>query len=494
MRARILIVDDDPDIVLALENRVTWMGHEPVTASDGKAALRIIQTEQPDLVLLDIQLPVFSGLEILQQIHDSIGKHAAPDAGGALMPPIVMLTAFGTIELAVKAMQLGAIDFITKPFTGDHISVVINKALEAIALRRQVGVLKQELDARYGGMVGTNAKFTAQLALAKQAAVSNVTVLILGETGTGKEVVARAIHGWSPRRDKPFVAVNCAAIPKDLLENELFGHEKGAFTGAVKREAGKIEIAEGGTVFLDEIGDMSLSLQSHLLRVLQDQTFYRVGGTQSVHTDVRFLAATNKDLKQAIHQGSFREDLFYRLAVITVTLPPLRDRIDDIPALAEYVLGRAGKFGLSKHCTLSEAAGRTLSQYRWPGNIRELENVLTRAYILTPGKTIEPEHLCLSDVAGAGLASGAGGSAPGQAEASQHRTGDATGYHAMMEAYSRWVLEDALKKNDWNQTRAAEALGLQRTYFTKLLRQKQIPGRQPKPVPPSSSPGPSAEH
>ena len=485
MRARILIVDDDPDIVLALENRITWMGHEPLTAADGKEALRIIQTEQPDLVLLDIQLPVHSGLEILQQLHDSMGKQGATDVAGSSMPPIVMLTAFGTIELAVKAMQLGAIDFITKPFTGDHITVVINKALETLALRRQVGVLKQELDDRYGPIVGDNEKFKAQLSLAKQAAASNVTVLVLGETGTGKEVVARAIHGWSPRKDKPFVAVNCAAIPKDLLENELFGHEKGAFTGAVKREAGKIEIAEGGTVFLDEIGDMSLSLQSHLLRVLQDQTFYRVGGTQSVHTDVRVLAATNKDLKQAIRQGTFREDLFYRLAVISLTLPPLRDRVDDIPALAHYFLGRAGKFGLSKQCTVSEAALRTLARYRWPGNIRELENVLTRAYILTPGKTIEPEHLFLSEAAGAGE--------PGPAQSLEHRPGAGGGYHELMEAYSRWVLEDALKKNDWNQTRAAEALGLQRTYFTKLLRQKQIPGRQPKSVPPSSPSDPDAD-
>jgi DNA-binding NtrC family response regulator len=482
MRARVLIVDDDPDIVLALENRVTWMGHEPLTASDGKEALRTIQNEQPDLVLLDIQLPVFSGLEILEQMHDAAAKQAPAGTGAPPLPPVVMLTAFGTIERAVKAMQLGAVDFITKPFTGDHISVVINKALETIALRRQVGVLRQELDDRYGGIVGNSAKFTAQLALAKQAAASNVIVLILGETGTGKEVLARAIHGWSPRKDKPFVAVNCAAIPKDLLENELFGHEKGAFTGAVKREAGKIEIAEGGTLFLDEIGDMSLSMQSHLLRVLQDQTFYRVGGTQTVHTDVRFLAATNKDLKQAIRQGSFREDLFYRLAVISVMLPPLRDRIEDIPALANYFLGRAGKFGLSKHCMLSDAAVRTLSHYRWPGNIRELENVLTRAYILTPGKTIEPEHLFLSD-SGPGQA---GDSGFGPRQPIEPAPGGSGGYHAMMEAYSRWVLEDALKKNDWNQTRAAEALGLQRTYFTKLLRQKQIPGRQPKPVPRTS--------
>jgi len=467
MRARILIVDDDPDIVMALENRVTWMGHEPLTASDGKDALRMIQQEQPDLVLLDIQLPTFSGLEILQQIHDSAPKDAPVDA--AVGPPIVMLTAFGTIEHAVKAMQLGAVDFITKPFTGDHISVVINKALATISLRRQVSVLQQELGDRYGAIIGENPKFSAQLALAKQAAASNVTILVLGETGTGKEVVARAIHGWSPRRDKPFVAVNCAAIPKDLLENELFGHEKGAFTGAIKREPGKIEIAEGGTVFLDEIGDMSLSLQSHLLRVLQDQTFYRVGGTHSVHTDVRFVAATNKDLKHAIRQGTFREDLYYRLGVISITLPPLRERLDDIPALANYFHTRTGKFGLNKRCSLSENAIQTLTNYGWPGNIRELENVLTRAYILSTGQ-IEPEHLCLSEAI----------HTTSSVEAPQLPPGSEKGYHDLMEAYSRWVLEDALKRNDWNQTRAAEALGLQRTYFTKLLRQKQIPGRPPK--------------
>ena len=473
MRARILIVDDDPDIVLALENRVTWMGHEPLIATDGKEALRMIQQEQPDLVLLDIQLPVFSGLEVLQQINDV----ARTDPATApplvpLHPSVIMLTAFGTIERAVKAMQLGAVDFITKPFTGDHITVVIKKELDAISLRRQVSVLQQELDDRYGPIIGENKKFTTQLALAKQAAASNVTILVLGETGTGKEVVARAIHGWSPRRAKPFVAVNCAAIPKDLLENELFGHEKGAFTGAVKREAGKIEIAEGGTVFLDEIGDMSLSMQSHLLRVLQDQTFYRVGGTQSVHTDVRFVAATNKDLKKAIAQGSFREDLYYRLQVISVTLPPLRERADDIPALANYFISRAGKFGLNKRCSLSANAIRILTDYGWPGNIRELENVLTRAFILAPGTTIEPEHLFLADAATpAGVSTGH--SAP-------HPPSPTKGYHELMEAYSRWVLEEALKHNDWNQTRAAEELGLQRTYFTKLIRQKQIPGRHPK--------------
>jgi DNA-binding NtrC family response regulator len=475
MRARILIVDDDPDIVLALENRVTWMGHEPLIARDGKEALRLIQQEQPDVVLLDIMLPVFSGMEVLQQLNDAVRTDSSTDATTIqLSHSVIMLTAFGTIELAVKAMQLGAVDFITKPFTGDHIMVVINKALAAISLRRQVSVLQQEVDNRYGPIIGESAKFKSQLAMAKQAATSNVTILILGETGTGKEVMARAIHGWSPRRDKPFVAVNCAAIPKDLLENELFGHEKGAFTGAVKREAGKIEIAEGGTVFLDEIGDMSLSLQSHLLRVLQDQTFYRVGGTQSVHTDVRFLAATNKDLKQAMHQGSFREDLYYRLQVISVTLPPLRERADDIPALANHFISRPGKLGLNKRCSLSVNAIRKLTDYSWPGNIRELENVLTRAFILTPGTSIEPEHLFLAESPGVAATS--------TTQAIQPLPSSTKGYHELMDIYSRWVLEEALKRNDWNQTRAAEELGLQRTYFTKLIRQKQIPGRPPKPT------------
>jgi len=474
MRARILVVDDDQDILLGLENRLTWMGHEPLTTDNGDEGLRVIQRDEPDLVLLDIQLPGLSGFDILQQLRDKTDKErAGSDPGtvglGPTDPPIIMLTAFGTIERAVQAMQLGAVDFVTKPFTGEHLTVVINKALSAISLRRQLHQLKQEVEDKHGSLVGENTKLQAQLKVAKQAAPSNVTVLILGETGTGKEVVARAIHAWSPRRDKPFVPVNCAAIPKDLLENELFGHEKGAFTGAVKREPGKVEIAEGGTLFLDEIGDMSLSMQSHLLRVLQDQTFYRVGGTQSVKTDVRFLAATNRDLKQAIKEGMFREDLYYRLEVISVTMPPLRERMDDVPELAQYFLARAsGKLGIQKRASLSDSALRLLSEYRWPGNIRELENVLTRAYILSPGERIEPEHLHLSVSAPSTSPDGA------PIPPSRH-------YHDMTEAYSRWVIEEALKRNDWNQTRASAELGLQRTYFTKLLRQKHICGRPPKP-------------
>jgi DNA-binding NtrC family response regulator len=469
MRAKILIVDDDRDILLGLENRIAWMGHEPVTADNGKDALRLIEQGEFDLALLDLELPVLSGLEILERTRGAAHseRHTVKDTGASYVTPLVIiLTAFGTIERAVQAMQLGAFDFLTKPFNADHLTVVINKALSTVALHRQVDVLRQEIDHRYDHLVGTNANMAAQITIAKQAAQSDVTVLLLGETGTGKEVVARAIHRWSPRRSKPFVAINCAALPEPLLENELFGHEKGSFTGAVKREPGKIEMAEGGTVFLDEIGDMPLPLQTRLLRVIQDQTFYRVGGTQLVHTDVRFVAATNKDIRRAIRQGIVREDLYYRLAVITVTLPPLRERMDDLPALARHFLDRAVKAGVHRSCTLSDNAARALQQYQWPGNIRELENVLMRAAILCPDDTLEPAYLQLADSPLPSAAGSDTGSPP-------------LHYHESMDAYSRRILEEALRRNGWNQTRAAEELGLQRTYLTKLLRQREISGRPP---------------
>lgn len=471
MRARILIIDDDRDILLGLENRVTWMGHEPLTAHDGKEGLRLIEQESPDLVLLDLELPLLSGLDILQRVKDaSFKEHQQMDPTGSLSgyttPLIIILTAFGTVERAVHAMQLGAFDFLPKPFSGDHLTVVINKALASAALHRQVDALREEVDARYDPVIGVNTKMAAQLTIARQAATSPVTVLLLGETGTGKEIMARAIHRWSPRHAKPFVAVNCAGLPESLLENELFGHERGAFTGAIKREPGKIEIADGGTVFLDEIGDMPMAMQSHLLRVLQDRQFYRIGGTHPVQADVRFIAATNKDLSHAIRQGTFREDLYYRLNVITIAIPPLRERMDDLASFAQYFLGRSVKFGHSHRCVLSDAASARLLSYSWPGNIRELENVLTRAIVLCAGNTIEPEHLSIPLT---------------EHDPQQNLEGQASPlpYHDAMEAYSRRLLEDALRRNGWNQTKAAEELQLQRTYLTKLLRQKQIASRPP---------------
>ncbi len=480
MRAKILIVDDDRDILLSLENRITWMGHEPLTAANGKDALRLIQEEEPDLVLLDLELPLLSGLDVLKQVNETSARHNQRDeetlrASAAYTTPlVVMLTAYGTIERAVQAMQLGAFDFVPKPFTADHLTVVIKKALDTATLHRQVETLRKEVDAQFEPVVTSSKQMGEQLAVAKQAAASSVTVLLLGETGTGKEVVARAIHRWSPRAGKPFIAVNCAAFPENLLENELFGHEKGAFTGATKREPGKIEIAEGGTLFLDEIGDMPLTMQSHLLRLLQDRTFYRVGGTQEVRTDARFIAATNKDLKQAIRQGTFREDLYFRLAVITIALPPLRGRMEDLPTLVEHFLNRPNIAALSKRVTLSDEAFQTLHQYPWPGNVRELENVLTRALILCPGDTIEPEHLSLTALAA---------SITDAPTVKQESNTDILffSYHKSMDVYGQKLIEAALRRNGWNQTKAAAELGLQRTYLTKLLRQKQISGKPPTP-------------
>lgn len=478
MRAKILIVDDDRDILLSLENRITWMGHEPLTAANGKDALRLIQEEEPDLVLLDLELPLLSGLEVLKQVSEiSTRTHpreenSAHTSATYTTPLIVMLTAYGTIERAVQAMQLGAFDFVPKPFTADHLTVVITKALDTVALHRQVETLRKEVDAQFEPVVTTNKQMGKQLSVAKQAAASSVTVLLLGETGTGKEVVARAIHRWSPRSTQPFIAVNCASFPENLLENELFGHEKGAFTGAARREPGKIEIAEGGTLFLDEIGDMPLTMQSHLLRMLQDRTFYRVGGTQEVRTDVRFIAATNKNLKEAIRQGTFREDLYFRLAVITIALPPLRERMEDLPTLATHFLNRPSLVGLCKRLTLSHEAFQALHQYSWPGNVRELENVLTRASILCPGDTIGPEHLSLTALP----------AAPPDDPMVNHETDSDIlffSYHKSMDVYSQKLIENALRRNGWNQTKAAAELGLQRTYLTKLLRQKQISGKPP---------------
>jgi len=471
MRAKILIVDDDRDILLSLENRVTWMGHEPITATNGKDALRLIHEEDPDLVLLDLELPLLSGLEVLQQLRAASPQREMPREETRQVqvtyttPLTVMLTAYGTIERAVHAMQLGAFDFIPKPFTADHLTVVIHKALDTVALHRQVDTLRKEVDEQFELASTSSQLMNAQLSTARQAASSTATILLLGETGTGKEMVARAIHRWSPRRTKPFIAVNCAAFPENLLENELFGHEKGAYTGAAKREPGKIEMAEGGTLFLDEIGDMPLTMQSHLLRVLNDRTFYRVGGTQEVQADVRFIAATNKNLHHAIRQGTFREDLYFRLAVIPLTLPPLRERPEDLPSLVHHFLSRRDGMGQHTRRTVSPAALEALTQYTWPGNVRELENVLTRALILCPEETIEPEHLSLPAPIPTPLSMTA-----------QEPPGELImfSYHKSMEAYSQKLIETALQRSGWNQTKAAELLGLQRTYLTRILREKQI--------------------
>ncbi|MBX3327864.1 MAG: sigma-54 dependent transcriptional regulator [Nitrospira sp.] len=456
MQIRVLVVDDDHDIVSALQKRLTWMGHEVLTAEDGEQALKLAIEDQPDLMLLDIELPGLSGLDVLKRLAErrsSVPPHVTPE--------VVVITAFGTIDRAVEAIRLGACDFLTKPFEPDHLSAVIEKARAQMALTRQIGLLQTEVEGRYEQVIGQSPRMVELRDTARRAAGASATVLLLGETGTGKEVMARALHRWSPRASKPFVVVNCAALPESLLENELFGHEKGAYTGAVKRDLGKIESAEDGTVFLDEIGDMPAGLQTRLLRLLQDQEFYRVGGTQPIRTNVRFIAATNKDLKEAIQDGLFREDLFYRLNVISFTLPPLRKRLDDLPALVEHFLQLHGAKVAHRSLRVSQDAFEVIHGYHWPGNVRELENVLVRAITLCPGDCIEPEHLGIM--------------LPRRLLVDVSFSEDETlNYHTVMEQYSRKVLEEALRRAGGNQTKAAELLGLQRTYLTRLLRQRGV--------------------
>ncbi|NGZ02993.1 MAG: Fis family transcriptional regulator [Nitrospira sp. WS238] len=461
MQARILIVDDDPDILASLTKRLTWMGHDVLTAEDGEQALRMVGEDQPEVMLLDIELPGLSGLDILKQLAER--RSEAPSRP---IPEVIVITAFGTVGRAVEAMRLGACDFLTKPFEPDHLAIVIEKAMGQAVRTRQMGLLQAEVHGRYEHIVGQSPRMVQLIDTARRAAASSATILLLGETGTGKEVIARALHRWSPRATKPFVVVNCAALPENLLENELFGHEKGAYTGASTRESGKIEVAEGGTVFLDEIGDMPAGLQTRLLRVLQDQEFYRVGGNRPIRTDVRFVAATNKDLKSAIQQGTFREDLFYRLNVISVVLPPLRKRGEDLQALVEHFLRQHGGAMGRRPFRVSQDALDVIRDYHWPGNVRELENVLARAMVLCPDDCIEPEHLGIKIQRVLPLDT--------DLKSEAHLD-----YHTVMEVFSRKVIEEALRRAGWNQTRAAEILGLQRTYFTRLIKQRGVSTRPP---------------
>ncbi len=461
MHARILIVDDDPDILGALKKRLTWMGHEVLTAEDGEQALRLIVEDQPEVMLLDIELPGISGIDVLKQLAEK--RATVPQQS---LPEVVVITAFGTIGRAVEAVRLGACDFLTKPFEPDHLSIVIEKAMGQVALTRQIGLLQAEVEGRYEHIVGQSPQMLYLLDTARRAAGSSATILLLGETGTGKEVIARALHRWSPRAARPFVVVNCAALPESLLENELFGHEKGAYTGAVKREPGKIEAAEGGTVFLDEIGDMPLGLQTRFLRLLQDQEFYRVGGTQPIRTEVRFVAATNKDLTEAIQDGRFRQDLFYRLNVISLTLPPLRKRSDDLPALVDHFVRRHGAAISRRPFAVSQDTLDLIREYHWPGNVRELENILIRAVALCEGDCIEPEHLGIT----------VRRKLPVETNFAEE---DNLDYHAVMELYSRKVIEEALRRTGGNQTKAAELLGLQRTYLTRLIKQRGVTIKPP---------------
>ena len=382
----ILVVDDKDSMRNMLTETLVEEGYRVDCAPDGRRALELVRNKSYDLVLTDLKMPDVDGLEVLGGVKESDSDTS-----------VIVMTAYGTIEDAVAAMKKGAYDFITKPFDTDHLCVLISRALENRRLVAENTLLRQELLAGHGfsDIIGQNEKMVEISNLIQKVAKSDATVLLQGESGTGKELFARAIHTLSLRKDRPYIAINCAAIPHELLENELFGSEKGAFTGAHVRKMGKFEIANSGTVFLDEIGDMDITLQAKLLRVLQQRNFERLGGTKPIDVDVRIIAATNMDLNEQIKTKRFREDLYYRLSVFPITIPPLRERRDDVRRLTEYFIKKYCREMKKVTKSLSKDGISLLEKYHWPGNVRELENTIERAVILAEGKKITPDHLAI---------------------------------------------------------------------------------------------------
>lgn len=438
----ILIVDDEQGIREALSSILTDEGHETVAVASGEECLAVLDERGIDLVLLDVWLDGIDGLETLERI-----KKKGADA------MVVMISGHASIETAVRATKLGAFDFVEKPLSLEKVILVVKNALEVHRLAQENQQLREEI----GGRTQLQGDTVPMRALRQQIALTaptNGRVLIYGESGTGKELVARALHVASLRADRGFVEVNCAAIPEELIESELFGHVKGSFTGATENKVGKFEKADGGTLFLDEVGDMSLRTQAKVLRVLEEQRLEPVGSNQTVSVDVRVIAATNKTLEDEIAHGRFREDLFYRLNVIPFTLPPLRERIEDVPILARYFMREFAVAYGRKPKELSEAALGVMARYHWPGNVRELRNLIERLMIVVPQDKIEPQHL------------------PPELFRSGSRVAqqpNAT-LHEARSAYERDFILRKLEENQWHMTRTAEALGLERSHLYRRMR------------------------
>ena len=436
---QILVVDDDQSLRRVTQLQLEDAGHEVITAASGEEALLRIDEEAPALVITDFKMPGISGLEVLRRVRESHPQTT-----------VLMVTAFGTVQSAVEAMKAGAYDYITKPIDHDELLLVVNRAMERHHLLEEVRSLRRSLDQKYGfeSIIGRSKVLLNVLEMASRVAQKNSTVLIRGETGTGKELLARAIHQNSQRRDQPFVTINCGAIPKDLLESELFGHAKGSFTGAFSPKRGKVESADGGTLFLDEIGELPLELQVKLLRLIQHGEIEKVGAIGSATVDVRILAATHRNLQSLIEDGAFREDLFYRLSVIPLELPPLRERVDDIPELVQslFLKGRE-KHGVP-NLRLPPHLIPYFCGYRWPGNVRELENIVERLTVLAVG-----DEITLSDLPEFLRRERSGGEVL-QLELPPQGIS--------LEALEKELILKALKRFDGNQTKAAAFLDISR--------------------------------
>jgi two-component system, NtrC family, response regulator PilR len=450
-KPRILVVDDEPSMREMLRIVLRRDGYDVLIAENGQAALERLRSEPVDLLLSDIRMPDLSGVEVLR---------AAKEMNRDIVA--FMMTAYASTETAVEAMRLGAVDYFTKPFSMDELRLKVRQHLETHRLKEENLLLKRALNARYefASILGRSDAMQSVFSTIQMVANTNSTVLITGESGTGKELVARAIHFNSLRRDRPFVAVNCGAVPETLLESELFGHLRGAFTGADSNKKGLMEVAEGGTIFLDEIGEMTPPMQVKFLRVLQDRRFRRLGGTQEVQADVRVVAATNQDLPKAVHEGRFREDLFYRINVLSIPLPPLRERAEDIPLLADHFLREfASQMGKPVR-TLSADALKLLEAHSWRGNVRQLQNAIERAVALEQTETILPESLPAEIRGGAkGVSLGLGAPA-GSAPADLPDLGEGFDLEARGEEFYRHYIALALERSGGVQVKAAEMLGM----------------------------------
>jgi DNA-binding NtrC family response regulator len=449
MQGRILVVDDEKAMLVALKGLLSREGYQVETAQSGQEALRCIDTGSFHLVVTDLSMDGVSGMQVLEH-----ARRVDPDAA------VVMITAHGSEKIAVQAMKLGASDYLPKPFDNDELRIVVSRVMETVRLRRDHRRLLAQVQGAYGAdrIIGQSPAMRRVFETIDRVADTDVTVLIRGESGTGKELVANALHWRSPRRTKPMIAMNCAALSRELVESELFGHERGAFTGALARREGKFEAADGGTLLLDEVGDMPLETQAKLLRAIQEKEFQRVGGNQSIRVDVRLIAATNHDLEAAVAGGRFREDLYYRLRVVEIQIPPLHERCEDIPLLIDYFLADAAERFKRAPKALTPDALHACVTHRWKGNVRELRSAMEQALLLSAG----PE-LTTTDLLGA--ANDGGGPAPTSFRDAKERA---------VQGFERDFLLQALRRHGGNITKAAEEVGMYRQNFQQKMRELGI--------------------
>jgi len=455
MKSRILIVEDEDKLRRVLQLQLQSAGFDVDLAPNAEDGLRL--ADRANLILTDLRLPGMDGLELLTRIRRQNAQ-----------TPVIVMTAFGTVENAVEAMKAGAVDFLLKPFSLDHLMTVVNKALEVSALRDENRQLREELGRRYefDNIVGRSRAMQEIFATITRVAPSRATVLLCGESGVGKDLIARAIHFHSPRRDRPFVKINCTAIPENLMESELFGYEKGAFTGAMNTKPGKFEQADTGTALLDEIGDVPGTIQVKLLRVLQEREFERLGSNKVRHIDVRVIAATNQDLRAALEQGTFREDLYYRLNVVPITIPPLRERKEDIPFMAQHFVAKLARETGTQVESISEDAIRKLMEFHWPGNVRELENVIERSVVLCAGRVLDAADIRLD-------------MAP---QRRQQFADNLLPEGMSLDEYEQSIIREALRRAGNNKSQAARLLGLSRNTLRYRLSQmgmEEKDGSQP---------------